>query len=246
MHFINLMLTLWRWLTGVSWKRPTSDPYDDAPLHAIRAEIEADPDGFLLNTEPLTNDDLILIGSLVQLYNFADLNARRIIDALRHAALGPHARNGGVIQDAQVYEKLIEAAKMLPETTDMRRDLIKAASTLQMHQLHRHHFAHWATRRIQGHDAFFMMTYKAQESTKRLGKPSEPYETIYALMPLPALRAEMDKLKGHSEWLAREAGRVFVGLDNFKNHFDEVKAADRAAKYKAGMTKKGAKGPPER
>jgi hypothetical protein len=172
------------------------------------------------------------------------LNARRIIDTLRHAAIGPQGQNAGVIQDAQVYEKLIEAAKLLPETTDMRRDLIKAATTLQMHQMHRHHFAHWATRRIRGHDALFMMTYKAQEMEKRLGKRSEPYETIYALLSLPPLRAEMDKLKGHSEWLGKEAARVFVEFDRFKAHFDDAKEADRAAKYKAGMTKRGAKGPP--
>lgn len=223
-----------------------SDPYDDAILTAIQSEIAADPDGYLTKTDPLTKDDLVLIGSLVQIYNYADLNARRIIDSLRHAAEGPQAQNAGVIQDAQVYEKLIEAAKLLPETAEMRRDLIKAASTLQMHQLHRHHFAHWATRRIRGHDAFFMMTYKAQESTKRLGKPSGPHETIYAVMALAPLLAEMEKLEGHSKWLASEAARVFGQFDDFKKHFDDEKAATKAAKYKAGMTKNGAKGPPER
>jgi len=90
-----------------------------------------------------------------------------------------------------------------------------------------------------------MMTYKAQEATKQLGKPSGPYETIYAVMAVAPLLAEMEKLEGHSKWLAREAARVFVNFDEFKKHFDDEKAVTKAAKYKAGMTKKGAKGPPD-
>ena len=223
--------------------RPMLDPYDLAILIAIQREIAAGPDAYLTKTDPLTKDDLVLIGSLIQTYNYADLNARLIIDNLRHAAEGPQAQNAGVIQDAQVYEKLIEAAKLLPDTADMRRDLIKAASTFQMHQQHRHHFAHWATRRIRGHDALFMMTYKAQESKKRLGKPSEPNETTYAVMALAPLLAEMEKLEGHSKWLASEAARVFVNFDDFQKHFDDEKAANKATKYQDGMTKKGAKGP---
>ena len=47
--------------------KPMTDLHDDANLLALESEVAADPDGFLLRTDPLTDEDLILIGSLVGL-----------------------------------------------------------------------------------------------------------------------------------------------------------------------------------
>lgn len=218
---------------------------DAKKLIEIKAEIDADPDGYLLKTDPLTPDDLLLTGRIVQIFNYSDLNARRIIDAINHAAFGPAKQNGGIIQDAQVYEKLIDAAKLLPEGTDLRDGLMKAARTFQMHHLIRHHFAHWAMRRIPNYDAFFMMTYNAQEGERRNGKRTEAYEITYGVLPLASARAEIDNLENNGKWLAGEAARVHTEFDRLKAHFDEQKAAERAAKYEAGKYKRGAKGPPK-
>lgn len=225
----------------------TADPYANAAktLVEIQIEIEADPELYLTKTDPLTTDDLILAGKVVQTFNYADLNARRIIDSVRHAALGPDKQNGGILQDKQVYEKLIEAAEMLPENTDLRKGLVKAAKTFEMHHVLRHSFAHWAMRRIPRQDALFMMTYNAQEGERRNGTRTEPHEITYGVLPLAPMRAELEKLQGHSIFLAGEAARMHVEFDLLRQHFDDEKAAARAAKYEAGKTKKGAKGPPK-
>lgn len=224
-----------------------SDDYtaDAAMLALIKAEIDADPDAYLLKTNGLTSEDMTLTGTVVQTFNFTDINARRIIDSLRHAALGPQKQNGGVLQDAQVYEKLIEAAELLPPYAGLRKDLIKAAKTFQMHHALRHSFAHWAMRRIPGHDALFMMTYNAQEGERRNGKRTDPHELTYGVMPLAPVRSELKKLEGHGQFLATAAARIYNEMDEFKAHFEAEKLAAKAAKYEAGKTKKGAKGPPK-
>lgn len=229
------------------WSDMTNDPHttDAKKLIEIQAEIDADPDLYLTKTDPLTPDDMLLTGRVVQIFNYADLNARRIIDAINHAAFGPAKQNGGILQDAQVYEKLISAAELLPEDTNLRNGLIKAASTLQMHHVIRHHFAHWAMRRIPGYDALFMMTYNSQEGERRNGKRTAPYEITYGVLPLASARAEVEKLEGHSKWLAGEAARLHTEFDRLKKHFDDEKAAEKAARYEAGKTKRGAKGPPK-
>jgi hypothetical protein len=225
---------------------PATDIYEDAArqIASIQEEFDKTPDRYIGDTEMLSDADLTLVGTVVQLYGFTDLHARLIIDHIRHAALGPDQRNGSVIQDAQVYEKLIEAAELLPDG-NTREGLIRAANTLSMHVMHRHHLAHWATRRVKGQDVFVMFTYNSKETKKRLGHPAEPEHLTYALLSLPPLRAELNKLQGHGRYLAAEAGRLQVNFNALKAHFDAHKEAERAAKFQAGKWKKRGRGGPK-
>ena len=180
---------------------------------------------------------------VIQAYSYADLNGRLIIDHIRHAALGFDSQNAGVIQDAQVFEKLNEAGGMLPDG-NMKTGILKASSTLAMHVLHRHHFAHWAMRRVKGRNVFVFYSYNVKEAEKRLGQKLEPGELAYGVVALKALRTELKKIDGHANYLAVTAAHIFRYLDDWKKHFAEQKAAEKAAKYEAGKYKKGAKGPP--
>src|SRR3546814_4982222 len=91
----------------------------------IKKRLEADPDAFLAETLDLQEADYSLMGKLIQLYCYADLNARRIIDLLQHAAFGPEARNASRLRDAQVFPKLREIAGYL-WASDLKEGLLKA------------------------------------------------------------------------------------------------------------------------
>lgn len=222
-----------------------TDIYDkDAKLlEAIRLEIDADPELYLGKTKPLKAADLVFMATIIQAYSYADLNGRLIIDHIRHAAFGPEKQNAGRLHDAQVFAKLQEAAGLLPDGK-MKEGIIRAASTLALHVIQRHHFAHWAIRRVKGHDVFVFYTYNAKEAEKRLGQKVEPGEIIYGAVGRKTLRAELKKIDGHASYLAAAAVHIFKHLENWKNHFAEQKAVEQAAKYDAGKYKKGAKGPP--
>jgi hypothetical protein len=210
----------------------TDNPYaaSSQELKAINADIEADFDKFLANSEPLTDADLVLTGTLVQLFNYADLNARRAIDAIRHAALGPNQQNAGKLQDSQVYPKLIEAAEMLPVGSDLRNGLIKLAKAMQLHQPLRHHAAHWAMRRVPGHDVLLMLTYNSQEGKRRSGQATDPYHVTFGLLPMSPLRAESKLQSDYGEWLSVEAAKLYVEFAAWKKHFEDEKAAAKAGK----------------
>ena len=70
-------------------------------IAAIKTWFHAKPDAVLTSTTDLRETDFAVMGKLIQLYYYVDLNARRIIDALRHAALGPEARYASRLEDAQ-------------------------------------------------------------------------------------------------------------------------------------------------
>src|SRR4051794_22492148 len=166
----------------------------------LKQEIDASPGSFLSETKDLLASDYELMGRFIQIYCCADLNARRVIDALRHAAFGPSARNGSVLQDSQVFPKLNEVAAMLFES-DLREGLAKAARNVELHRVHRHNFAHWAARRVSGHEVFVLFTKNAKEAERRDRIAQSPDEIKYALVPIGGFSEELPNLAGHAEYL---------------------------------------------
>ena len=130
----------------------TDQPY--AQIIEIKKRFDADPDGFLAATTDLCEVDFALMGKLIQLYCYADLNARRIIDSLRHAMFGPEARCASRLQDAQVFPKLREVVSELWDS-NLKEGVLKAVDTVEMHRIHRHNFAHWAARRVAAKRRWF-------------------------------------------------------------------------------------------
>ncbi|MCW3476297.1 hypothetical protein [Limobrevibacterium gyesilva] len=190
-----------------------------ALLDSIRQRIDANPEALLANTESLQEGDFALLGKLIQTYCFADLNARRIVDALRHAMIGPEARYASRLQDAQVFPKLKEIVAELP-TWNIKEGLLKAADTVELHRIHRHNFAHWAARRVKGHNVLIIFTKNAKESERRDGQAQSLDELKYGLVPLAPLSDELKKLEGHGEYLATTAAHIDTNFNAYKEFFD--------------------------
>lgn len=190
------------------------------PLERIKSRIDADKNSLLMGTVNLRSSDYELLGKLIQLYCYADLNARRLIDLLRHAAIGPEARYAGRLQDAQVFPKLYEAASLLWDS-ELKDGLLKACGTIEMHRVHRHNFAHWAARRIRNEDVLILFTKNAREAERRDGAPQTPDELKYALVPLAGFPEELEKLEGHANYLAYSAAHLETHFNGFRQKFSE-------------------------
>jgi hypothetical protein len=188
-----------------------------AILHSIGAEFEADPHTFIASTSNLTSDDHELVGRLIQLYCFADYNARRVIDTVREAAKGPEARNGSRLAEPDFFDHLEQVAQMLPEG-NVKEVLSGAAAILNLHRDNRHHFAHWAARRLNGRDVLILFSKNYQQGKKRTGDSGpDAYETVYGLVPMPEFRRELDKLDHH-------AHNVSVLAPDLENRIDELRS----------------------
>lgn len=224
-------------------KSTSVDPFDgvESRLMVIKAAIDADPESYIQQTEPLRESDFTLMGKILQCYCYADLNARRIIDVIRLAESGPEKQNAGRLADAQVFSTLRDAAALLPPA-EHRDGILRAVDTISMHVVHRHTFAHWAARRVKGHNVLVLWTYNAREAEKRDGELIGAGELKYALSPLAPMVEELRKIEGHSEYLAHAAARLHSEVGDLRNYFAERKEARRAANYAAGIEKGKMKG----
>lgn len=221
-----------------AFKGLPADPYsaERSELDLLKLEIDLSPEDYLDKTEPLRDSDLTLMGKIIQSYCFADLNARRIIDIIRLAEGGPGKQNGGRIADSQVFEKLLEVAKLL-EPAQVKDGIIKAVNTIAMHVNQRHTFAHWAARRLIGRDVLILLTYNAREAEKRDGKKNGPGEMKYALAPLGPIVAELTKIERHGEYLAHAAAYLNSQAENLRMYFVVKEKLLSDKKYEAGVEK---------
>jgi hypothetical protein len=172
-----------------------------ALLSRIDDQFEIDPDAFIEATDELTTEDYAFIGQMIQLYCFADFCARRVIDAIREAAFGPHKRNASRLMEKEVFPALEKAAKLLWDG-NVKTNLLKAAGTIGMHRHMRHNFAHWAARRIPGEDVWIILSKDAREGKRRDGRERDSYQSSYGLVHLQSLRDEMEKLNAHTHNLS--------------------------------------------
>jgi hypothetical protein len=181
----------------------------------IKMSFESDPMAFINQTQNLNQADVAMIGTVIQLYCYADFNARRIIDVLRHAATGK-PRSVSRLQDAQVFPSLENLVREHLWDGHLKDGLLIAASTVEMHRLHRHNFAHWIARRVKGADALVMFSMNAREAERRDGIPQQPKEAKFGVLPLVGFNDEIRKLQGHTNYLARTAADLENNVDELQ------------------------------
>ncbi|MFC3674059.1 hypothetical protein [Ferrovibrio xuzhouensis] len=195
---------------------PSANVEDHPRVAELKRSFHTGPVDFLETTTDLNDDDYALMGKLIQLYCFADLNARRIIDAIHHATLGADARSGSRLRDAEVFPRLQGLVNRWIPDSPLKEGLLKAARTVEIHRIHRHNFAHWAARKVKEGDAFILFTKNAREGERRDGTPQNSDEMKYAIVLLAPLKPEIEKLIGHCAYLANQAARFEHGFEEFK------------------------------
>ena len=155
---------------------------------------------------PLTGRDLLTVGILIQLFCYADFNARRILEIIDKVE-GRSPTAGQALRDGQVMSTL---AERLPRLNLPEEEIEQARVVLRMiddFMIHRHNLAHWAARRVPHADALLLMTKNTREARRRTGTGLSRYEMQYAVVPIPELRANIPILQNNADWLAVRASR---------------------------------------
>lgn len=201
-------------------RRPRDADAELARMGRLRDAFEADTDVFLNLTIKLRRADLHLIGEVVQLYSYADFNARRIVSALEHASTGD-PKTVSRLQDWEVLRDLKALARQHLPDGNLRDGILKVHGTLLMHRGHRYDFAHWATRRVKGADALVMFTMNAKSAEKRAGTPLEAQQSRFGILPLAGFRAEVRKLEGHAIFMAAAAAHIDMHLVELRERIAE-------------------------
>lgn len=180
------------------------DARDAVLLARLEKSFDADPDAFVEASKRLTATDFELIGTFIQVYCFAELSARQIIEMINCATVGQPTEAASRLAGHDVFPKLAEAAGKLSNNGkgNLRETLIRAAGTVAMHRQVRHTLAHWAVRRIETGEAFLILSKNAQEGKKRHGKMIGAGEIHYGIMGTATLRRELKKLEQHTQNLS--------------------------------------------
>lgn len=160
-------------------------------------------DEFIENTVPLSAEDEMLIGRFVQQYCWADLNARRAVNYLRHINRGDARNFSGGLNDTDVLKHLASEAATLKNLPAVKSGLSATVDILEMHRDLRHKFAHWAGRRAKNHNAFVLLTTNASKAQSKGIATLEVGMLGFTVLSVHDLEREIVNLVSHNEYLAQ-------------------------------------------
>lgn len=164
------------------------------------------------DTHALSSQDYELIGKFVQTYCVADLEALRVINNLTHIRRGTPTTFALTLNDKEVLTHLIDCADNCIWNTDLAEGLRKDAEIFVQHRHFRHMFAHWAGRKIPGHNSFIFFTASLGKQRLPAGavmiEEHDGANVQYAVLPISNLIEEQKKLEGHALYLANISSQL--------------------------------------
>lgn len=186
------------------------DARDAALLARLGAQFDENPDAFIEASKRPTAKDFQLIGTFVQVYCFAELSARQIIEMIDSVIPNQGKEAASRLAGHDVFPHLILAANRFKNSSkgNVKETLIRAAGIVGMHRQMRHTFAHWTVRRVEGDKAFLLLSKNAQEGKKRTGTMPMVGCMNYGIVAKETLRRELRKLEEHTQNLSIVAAHM--------------------------------------
>jgi len=176
------------------------DPVEFARLQAIYESVKHIPS----DTESLRDDDYLLLGRFVQVFCVADLESRRVIAAMQ-AIVGNKSVDVRKLPDKTVIEHLAISARDWPGQKAIGKGLAAVADIFSKHHHVRNICAHWAARRIKGHDAYFFIStsgnHKPPLGGYHVGPDDPDADAEFRMLEKNVIMEELIKLQHHATFL---------------------------------------------
>lgn len=174
-------------------------------IETLDAYLEVDP---LSKLEPLTGADAALIGHLLQSFNFLEFNLRRSIEIFAHAGLiTPFKKNPHSSELAPTVKAGVAAMELDVDTANV---ILQTLDDIELHRDIRNHLAHWAAKRIKGHDALYLMSFDQKDAIRRTGSKGDHETNTYCIMNLADLHGLMQHISKQDLWLAELTAQWFI------------------------------------
>lgn len=173
-------------------------------IQTLDAELGDDA---LSKLEPLTYGDAALIGHLIQSFNFLEYNLRRSIEIFAHAGLIAAVKNPHSSKLAEIVKAGVAAMDLDVETAGV---ICQTLDDIELHRDIRNHLAHWAAKRIKGHDALYLMSLDHKDAIRRTGSKGDHETSIYCIMNLADLRGLLQHISKQDVWLAEFTAQWFI------------------------------------
>jgi hypothetical protein len=151
----------------------------------------------------LNKDDYALVGGLIVLYSYIDLNLRRIIEVFNHAGLLTDPWRNKV--DNLDAKDVAAAIQSLQCWDDEGRNALKEIEELRGA---RNLMAHFTIRRFPTEDAFICIAKSARDYKRQFGRDPAIGEILTAVVDCQQLRDTLKHVEYVQNWLAKAAPKL--------------------------------------
>lgn len=159
---------------------------------------------------PLHQEDACLIGTFVQVFNFIELNLRRSIEVFCTADLIVRKKN---VHTSDLVGLVKTAVTKLGLSDPELEDVLGKLDEIEFRRPFRNLLAHWAGRRLPGHDAIVLLSMDAKDASARVGENAVTKDhCVYSIVLLPDLRGLLKHIATYDEWLARKTSEWHILL----------------------------------
>lgn len=179
--------------------------FESDQLQSLRAYFETLELPDLL---PLEREDMFLIGAFVQVFNFIELDLRRSIEAFCAAGLITPKKQ---FHTSELVELVKNAVSQLDRVAPELSDTLGKLDEIEFRRPFRNLLAHWAARRVPGHDAIVLLSMDKKDAKAALGVQTVTKDhCAYSLLMLPDLRGLLVHISTYDEWLAKKTSEWHI------------------------------------
>lgn len=151
---------------------------------------------------PLHTEDAYLIGAFVQVFNFIELNLRRSLDVFCSAGLIERKKH---FQTFELVNLVKIGLRKTGVTGQPLEEELAKLDEIEFRRPFRNLLAHWAAKRIPGHDAIVLLTMDGKDASNvGIGSPVSKDHCTYSIMMIPDLRGLLQHVSKYDEWLAHK------------------------------------------
>lgn len=158
----------------------------------------------------LEREDAFLIGAFVQIFNFIELNLRRSLEIFCSADLVPRKK---YFRTSELVELTKKAVMNLELSNPELNDTLGKLDEIEFRRPFRNLLAHWAAKRIPGHDAIVLLSMDTNDALAALGNNAITKDHCsYSILMLPDLRGLLNHIAKYDEWLAKKTSEWHILL----------------------------------
>lgn len=174
------------------------EPFTTSELENLISALGANP---LTKLENLHPEDLILIGALIQNFNFIEFNLRRSVSSFVNADLIQQPKR---LMPSDLVKVTVSAVALMDPTVEDISDTTGRLNELEFRRPYRNLLAHWAAKRIREHDALYLMSCDGRDAEQSGIGELDHGSAGFAIILLPDLRGLAHHIGRYERWLAQK------------------------------------------
>jgi hypothetical protein len=173
------------------------------------------PFSIFSETRPLEEKHYVLIGKIIQVFNYLELNQRRIIDAFLHykKISTSHMKYGVYVDTSTITGKCMEGFRSLKLAEDTLKLINDRLVDIDYCRNFRNMLAHNAARRFPTEEAIVLFSKDEKEAIRRSGIPFGFGTVGWSILRIEDLNDLLKRISDHERWAAQTFSRLNADLE---------------------------------